>query len=259
MISIITFYFNCNWANANVSTPTNFHSTSSSLIDLVFVNHGYCYITKFSASGFSNHDLFFLNYIMPITSAVGRYIGYRDFRNTDYVSLNTELDDWIAFHKPARADVTRHIKLAKVLYYSRKFSNAMENKSKWNIIREIGIGGKCPKTDFDVDVNKPSDQFVHSRVPTAIGNMYYDLCCVPPQYSFSFRCVDQFKVLECISALKSNAIGSDDFDPLFLEVLTPRLLPFYTHLFNTVLTKSTFPDEWKLAKILPKSFLFCRR
>ena len=28
-------------------------------------------------------------------------------------------------------------------------------------------------------------------------------------------------------------------------------MPFYTNLFNTVLTESTFPDEWKLAKTLP--------
>ena len=58
----------------------------------------------------------------------------------------------------------------------------MDNKSKWNVIREIGIGENCPKTDFDVDVNKLNDQFVHFRVPTSISNLYDNLCCVPPQY-----------------------------------------------------------------------------
>ena len=99
-------------------------------------------------------------------------------------------------------------------------------------------------------MTKLNDQFVHSRVPASIGNTYDDLSCVSPPYSFSFRCVAQFEVLECISVVKSNAIDSDDLDPLFLKVLTPRLLPFYAHLFNTVLTKSTFPDGWKSDKIL---------
>ena len=45
----------------------------------------------------------------------------------------------------------------------------MDNKSKWNVIRRIGIGGNCPKTDFDVHVNKSNDQFVHFRVPKSIG------------------------------------------------------------------------------------------
>ena len=43
---------------------------------------------------------------------------------------------------------------------------------------------------------------------------------------------------------------SDDLDPLFLEELTPKLLSYYSHLFNTVLTKYNFPEYFKLAKIL---------
>ena len=82
--------------------------------------------------------------------------------------------------------VTMHIKIAKI----RKFSSAMNNKCKWNVIREIEVGGKCPETDFCVDVNKLNDQFVHFTVPTSIGNFYDDICCVPLQYSFSFRNVD---------------------------------------------------------------------
>ena len=79
----------------NMSIPTHFHSTSSSLIDLVFVNHEERVLLhdQISLSCFSNHDLIFLNYNMPITSVVGRYITYRDFKNIDYVSLNTELDN----------------------------------------------------------------------------------------------------------------------------------------------------------------------
>ena len=45
-------------------------------------------------------------------------------------------DDLKALHKSYRSDVTRHIQIA----IGRNFSNAMVNKSKCNIIREIGIG-----------------------------------------------------------------------------------------------------------------------
>ena len=63
----------------------------------------------------------------------------------------------------------------------------MDNESKWNVIREIGIGGKYPKTDFDVYVSKLNHQFIHFRVPASIGKM-----------TFRFLCVDQFEVLQCI-------------------------------------------------------------
>ena len=78
-----------------------------------------------------------------------------------------------------------------------------------------------------------------------------DLCFVPLENPFSFRCVNLFEVLEYLSSVKSNADGSDDLDPLFLKVLSPRLLPYFTHLFNSVLTMSSFPDEWKRSKIIP--------
>ena len=79
----------------NVSTSTHFHSVSSRLIDLEFVNHEERVLLcdQISASVFFNHGLLFLNYNMPFTSAFDRYITYRDFGNIDYVSLNTELND----------------------------------------------------------------------------------------------------------------------------------------------------------------------
>ena len=101
----------------------------------------------------------------------------------------------------------------------------MDNKSKWNVIRELGNGGKYPKTAFDVDVNKLKTGYF--RIPTSFGILYDDLYCVPPQYSFSFSCVDQFEDLEFISAVKLNAVSSDDLDPLFLKVLTPRILHYF--------------------------------
>ena len=33
----------------------------------------------------------------------------------------------------------------------------MDNKSKWNVVHDPPIPGKCPKTDSDVDVNKFND------------------------------------------------------------------------------------------------------
>ena len=97
---------------------------------------------------------------------------------------------------------------------------------------ELGIGRKSPKTDIGVDVNKLNDQFVNSKIPTSIGNLYnvrYGnlsyLCYVPPQHSFSFCCVNYLEVLERITAVKSNEVGFDDLDRLFLKALTPKLFP----------------------------------
>ena len=48
---------------------------------------------QISASGFSTHDLHFLNYNSSVTCAAGRCRTFRDFKNIDYVTLNVELDN----------------------------------------------------------------------------------------------------------------------------------------------------------------------
>lgn len=46
-------------------------------------------------------------------------------------------------------------------------------------------------------------------------------------------------------------MGMDEMNPTFIKIILPKLLPYFTYLFNTVLTKSTFPSKWKLARIIP--------
>ena len=77
----------------NVSSPTHFHSTASSLIDFVFVN-GMTKVLlydKISVSCFSNHDLS-LTYNLS-TSPEDRHITYRDFKSIDFTVLNISVDN----------------------------------------------------------------------------------------------------------------------------------------------------------------------
>ena len=78
----------------NVSLPTHFHSTSSSLIYLVFVNDmtKVLLYDKISTSCFSNHHLLFLTYNLS-TSSEDRYITYRDFKSIDFTVLSSSVDN----------------------------------------------------------------------------------------------------------------------------------------------------------------------
>ena len=63
--------------------------------------------------------------------------------------------------------------------------------------------------------------------------------------------IEELEVLSSFRSIKSKAIGIDGVNPRFIEILLSKLLPYVTHVFNTILTKSTFPDEWKESKITP--------
>lgn len=69
--------------------------------------------------------------------------------------------------------------------------------------------------------------------------------------AFEFSCVSQYDVLTSFSLVKSNAVGFDNVHPKFVRVILPLILPYLTHLFNTIITTSTFPTKWKYAKIIP--------
>lgn len=69
--------------------------------------------------------------------------------------------------------------------------------------------------------------------------------------SFKFVCVSQLDVLESFLSIKSNAVGLDKLHPTFIKSLLPVMLPFFTHVFNTILTTSAYPPSWKKAKIIP--------
>ena len=98
------------------------------------------------------------------------------------------------------------------------------------------------------DLNR---KFVNIDIPKSSHNIYADLCSLPIENTFSFRCVSQREVLLSFSAVKSNAVGVDGINPSFLNVIIPKLLLFVTHLFNTILTRSVYPDGWKQSKIIP--------
>lgn len=68
---------------------------------------------------------------------------------------------------------------------------------------------------------------------------------------FSFRNVELDEVFKIVSNISSNARGVDGIPIQFIKLILPIVLPFLTHLINSCLTKSVFPDDWKKARVTP--------
>ncbi|XP_075157817.1 uncharacterized protein LOC142231083 [Haematobia irritans] len=156
--------------------------------------------------------------------------------------------------KLARREVTKAINIAKSSYYQRKFNDAVDSGAKWMTIRNIGIGRKST-TPINIDINDLNEIFANQ---TALGNQNNNSACecLPSCgdlsfEEFTFKCVDQYDVRKSFLSIKSNAVGMDELNPKFLKLLLPICLPYFTHIFNTVLTKSIFPNTWKYTKIIP--------
>ncbi|XP_075167477.1 uncharacterized protein LOC142239569 [Haematobia irritans] len=76
----------------NYQLPTHFTSTSSTLLDLFFVNDQTKILLydQLSAPCFSKHDLIFITYNVQVNSPKSQYT-YRDFKNINYEKLENEI------------------------------------------------------------------------------------------------------------------------------------------------------------------------
>ena len=125
-----------------------------------------------------------------------------------------------------------------------------------NIIREIGI---CNVKNRNADVILSADELNKAftslpDVPTNPNyfNINHNYARNPQNNSpFKFHCVDPLDVLWSMNSIKSNAIGYDKIDPKFVKLLMPQILPYITHLFNSIIVSSVFPLHWKHSKIIP--------
>lgn len=155
-----------------------------------------------------------------------------------------------------RRVTNRQIRRAKCQYLSRRFTNALNGKSTWNIIREIGI---CNVKNRNADIILSADELNKAftslpDVPTNPNyfNINHNYARNPQNNSpFKFHCVDPLDVLWSMKSIKSNAIGYDKIDPKFVKLLMPQILPYITHLFNSIIVSSVFPLHWKHSKIIP--------
>lgn len=155
--------------------------------------------------------------------------------------------------RQARKDVNAEIKRAKFEYFTNRFSRCIGTKQTWQIVKEIGHAKSTRTHDILISANEMNESFINLPIvtPDHFHNERQLANSVQSSNTFEFACVSQNDVLSCCLAVKSNAVGYDNVDPKFVKLILPQLLPYITHLFNTVLTSSCFPKCWLHAKIIP--------
>jgi hypothetical protein len=70
---------------------------------------------------------------------------------------------------------------------------------------------------------------------------------------FSLNNTYDLEVFNAICQIKSNVTGIDGVPIKFLRILLPQVLPYITHVFNTILTTFKFPMAWRTSKIVPQA------
>ena len=172
-----------------------------------------------------------------------------------------------------RNKTTLEIRKCKIKFYKDKFTNIIDSKKKWNAIKEMGICNKNQENNTSaINIDDLNEKFINIPMPI-VTNDYYNNIFINSQsvirnsvipndsilnstsssfsHVFGFICVNQEDIVKHILKIKSSAIGCDEIHPVFIKAILPKLLPYITYIFNTILTFSVYPIQWKEAKILP--------
>ncbi|XP_075156106.1 uncharacterized protein LOC142229425 [Haematobia irritans] len=154
--------------------------------------------------------------------------------------------------KILRREVVRMVRDAKCSYFGRKFGGAISSQQKWRQIRDIGIGNVQDDTCQE-DPDELNMRFLEGNVALTDDRLLIPDDDVFPHHeeTFSFSCVSQNDTFKSILAIKSSSKGIDGVGPRFVRIILPLILPYITHIFNHILTTSTYPKSWKRAKIIP--------
>ena len=203
-----------------------------------------------------------------ITSDIKKLINTRDKLKRKAISTNLE-NDWFDY-KTSRNKVNIELRNAKKDYYSSKIAdqkfnpkkawksinNLLGRQNKPTVVNEINLDGKSFTTPKDI-AEGSNDYFSNigpdlaSKIDTS--NYNFETYTKTAESEFAaFQPVTVSHVCRLLHGLSSNkATGIDKISCKIIKIAAPAISDSLTFIFNQALTLSSFPNEWKMARVIP--------
>lgn len=150
-----------------------------------------------------------------------------------------------------RNKVTSLKRSSKSSFFRDKLKKSERNGKAFysNLNSLIAIDCQAPSSSFNAnDLNKhfSSHESKPLTIPLPSGSHDNE-----SGNAFNFQCIDSEELLAAINGIKSNSVGSDGIPRQFILLLLPVIFPFLLHIFNYIITSSTYPSAWKRTIVVP--------
>ena len=189
-------------------------------------------------------------------------------------SRRTKHQTDISAYKSMRNKVNIAVRKAMSLYHKNLLKeNATDPSKFWKTLKSIyptkSSDRQRPQT-FEINGNKVRDPIkianafcsFFANIVTTLKEKAFPLCnftwrkqpniTTKTDKKFMFRKVSKQEVEHELKSIKRNkATGMDNLPPGLIKDSAELISAPLTHLINTSLMTSTFPVEWKAAKIIP--------
>nr|CAH7716240.1 unnamed protein product [Callosobruchus chinensis] len=159
------------------------------------------------------------------------------------------------YYKELRDYVNGAIKREKSAYlsYILKQKNSRET---WNALRSMEILRNKQFTEIPPNLNDADaiNQFF-CNVPkprrSSLQPQILKKYDTQNTANFTFSTVTPDVVQKYINRIKSHAVGLDCISLQMIRLIESHLLKYITFIFNTCISTSCFPNDWKQAKVIP--------
>ena len=177
-------------------------------------------------------------------------------------------DNWTKY-KRVRNQVNESIRLAKASYYNTYFKNNRVNiKNTWKGVYLImGKNSQSTRINrlkiWDIDYTSPNEISIElnnhfSQVGPTLANEIpvttskFSDYLNPTQHTFTLIETSSDNIFKLIQSMSSNkASGLDGISCRLLKEAAPIVSPSLAYITNLSITTGIFPDDWKIARVLP--------
>lgn len=161
------------------------------------------------------------------------------------------------YYKSLRNQVTTAIRNEKKAFLNFSLNNSF-GKELWNKLNLLNIHSKSRET-LPEALNYPEDintYFLNNtgyavQADRDILNFYANNRKLQFDRLFKFESISENTVYETLLEIKTKATGFDKINIDMLLLCCPVIIPYLCHILNCCIEKNVFPDDWKIARIIP--------
>lgn len=172
------------------------------------------------------------------------------------------------YYKFLRNYTNQAVQREKKAYCKFKFSTK-DPKKLWSELSKFNIHQKT-KTQLPIILKSPDN--INSYFIDCVYDIVRTIQCpsddlvryytnnrfVDPTNSlFKFSLVTEDTVVDIITGIKTNAVGTDGISIQMIKKCLPTITPILTNIVNECILTSVFPLGWKYARVLPLNKVKC--
>lgn len=162
--------------------------------------------------------------------------------------------DW-EYYKSLRNLTNKTFKLEKRAYFDY-ISHTRDRRLLWKQLNVLGVK-RQDEINIPQNLKDPNvvNSFFINSVPNINSGSSSKGAMLPFYYNvsekLSFTLVRIETIAEIIGNMKSTASGSDQINITMLRLCSPFIMPYITHIINSCILDSVFPQCWKNAVVVP--------